>query len=41
MKKIVFLGVINWEVEIGGVTHMSFNPQELVVKMASMGLSLN
>ena len=41
MKKVVLLGVIYWEVEIGGVTHMSFNPQELVVKMASMGLSLN
>ena len=41
MKKIVLLGVTYWEVKIGGVTHMSFNPQELVVKMASMGLSLN
>jgi hypothetical protein len=41
MKKIVLLGVTYWEVEIGGVTHMSFNPQELVVKMATMGLSLN
>jgi hypothetical protein len=41
MRKIVLLGVIYWEVEIGGVTHMSFNPQELVVKMATMGLSLN
>jgi hypothetical protein len=41
MKKIVLLGVIYWEVEIGGVTHMSFNPQELVIKMATMGLSLN
>jgi hypothetical protein len=41
MKKIVLLGVIYWEVEIGGVTHMSFNPKELVVKMATMGLSLN
>jgi hypothetical protein len=41
MRKIVLLGVIYWEVEIGGVTHMSFNPQELVIKMASMGLSLN
>jgi hypothetical protein len=41
MRKIVLLGVTYWEVEIGGVTHMSFNPQELVVKMATMGLSLN
>jgi hypothetical protein len=41
MKKIVLLGVTYWEVEIGGITHMSFNPQELVVKMATMGLSLN
>jgi hypothetical protein len=41
MKKIVLLGVIYWEVEIGGTTHISFNPQELVVKMAQLNLSLN
>lgn len=41
MKKVVLLGVIYYEIEIGGITHLSFNPQELVIKMAQMNLSLN
>ena len=41
MKKVVLLGVIYYEIEIGGTTHLSFDPQELVIKMAQMGLSLN
>lgn len=41
MKKIVLLGVTYYEIEIGGTTHLSFDPQELVIKMVQMGLSLN
>ncbi len=41
MKKIVLLGVTYYEVELKGVSYMSFNPQELVVRMAQANLSLN
>ena len=41
MKKVVLLGVIYYEIVIGGVTHMSFDPQELIIKMAQLNLSLN
>ena len=41
MKKIVLLGVTYYEVVLGGVSYMSFNPQELVVRMAQANLSLN
>ncbi len=41
MTKVVALGVTYYEVTIGGISHMAFNPQELVVKMAQVGLSLN
>ena len=41
MKKVVLLGVTYYEVELKGVSYMSFNPQELVVTMAQANLSLN
>ena len=41
MKKVVLLGVTYYEIEIGGTSHISFDPQELIVKMAKMNLSLN
>lgn len=41
MKKVVALGITYYEVEIGGTSHLAFEPQELIVKMAQMGLSLN
>ena len=41
MKKVVLSGVTYYEIEIGEASHMSFDPQELVVKMAQMNLSLN
>ena len=41
MKKVVALGVTYYEVSLGGVCFMSFNPQELVVRMAQANLSLN
>ena len=41
MKKVVALGVIYYEVKLGGVSFMSFDPQELVVRMAQANLSLN
>lgn len=41
MKKIVLPGIIYYEVELKGVSFMSFNPQELVVRMAQINLSLN
>jgi hypothetical protein len=41
MVKVVKLGVTYYEVNLGGVSYMSFNPQELVIKMAQVNLSLN
>lgn len=41
MTKVISLGVTYYEVTIGGISHMAFDPQELVVKMAQMNLSLN
>ena len=41
MKKVVALGVTYYEVVLGGVSFMSFDPQELVVRMAQANLSLN
>ena len=41
MKKVVLLGITYYEVNLGGVSYMSFNPQELVVRMAQANLSLN
>jgi hypothetical protein len=42
MKKIVVLGVTYYEVELGGgISIQSFNPQELVIRMAQTNLSLN
>ena len=41
MKKVVLPGIIYYEVELKGVSYMSFNPQELVVRMAQANLSLN
>jgi hypothetical protein len=41
MKKIVLPGITYYEVSLGGVCYMSFNPQELVVRMAQANLSLN
>ena len=42
MKKVVALGVTYYEVNLGGgVSIQSFDPQELVVRMAAMNLSLN
>jgi hypothetical protein len=42
MKKIVVLGVTYYEVDLGGgVSIQSFDPQELVIRMAQTNLSLN
>jgi hypothetical protein len=41
MKKVVALGVTYYEVNLGGVSLMSFDPQELIVRMAQANLSLN
>jgi hypothetical protein len=42
MKKIVVLGVTYYEVELGGgISIQSFDPQELVIRMAQTNLSLN
>ena len=41
MKKVVLLGVTYYEVNLGGVSFISFSPQELVVRMAQANLSLN
>jgi hypothetical protein len=41
MKKVVALGVTYYEVNLGGVSLISFDPQELVVRMAQANLSLN
>lgn len=41
MKKVVLPGITYYEVVLGGVCYMSFNPQELIVRMAQANLSLN
>ena len=41
MKKVVALGVTYYEVQLGGVSLMAFNPQELIVRMAQANISLN
>ena len=42
MKKVVALGVTYYEVNLGGgISIQSFDPQELVVRMAQANLSLN
>lgn len=41
MNKVVVLGVTYWEVDLGFTSLVAFDPQELVVRMASMNLSLN
>ena len=41
MTKVVLLGVTYYEVNLGGVSYMAFNPHELVVRMAQANLSLN
>jgi hypothetical protein len=42
MKKIVVLGVTYYEVDLGGgISIQSFDPQELVIRMAQTNLSLN
>jgi hypothetical protein len=41
MKKVVALGVTYYEVQLGGVCLISFDPQELVVRMAQANISLN
>ena len=41
MNKVVVLGVTYYEVDLGFTSLVAFEPQELVVRMASMNLSLN
>jgi hypothetical protein len=42
MTKVVVLGVTYYEVNLGkGISIQAFEPQELVDRMAAMGLSLN
>jgi hypothetical protein len=41
MTKVVKEGVIFYEVEMGGTTFLAFDPQELIVRMAQINLSLN
>jgi len=40
MTKVVLLGVTYYEVNLGGVSFMSFDPQELVVRMAKNHMEL-
>ena len=41
MVKVVKLGITYYEVNLGGVSFMAFDPQELIVRMAVINLSLN
>ncbi len=41
MKKVVVLGVTYYEVDLGFTSIISFDPQEVVVRMAQANLSLN
>jgi hypothetical protein len=41
MVKVVSLGITYYEVNLGNISLIAFEPQELVVRMANMNLSLN
>lgn len=41
MVKVVKLGVTYYEVNLGGVSFIAFDPQELIIRMAQENLSLN
>ena len=42
MIKVVLLGVTYYEVNLGGgISIQSFDPQELIIRMAQTNLSLN
>ena len=42
MKKVVVLGVTYYEVDLGGgISIKSLDPQELIIRMAQINLSLN
>lgn len=41
MKKVILPGITYYEVAIGRVAHVSFNPQDLIIRMALYGISLN
>ena len=41
MTKVVLEDVTFYQIDLGYTSIFSFNPQELVVRMATMNLSLN
>lgn len=42
MEKTVALGgLVYYSVTLRGITHMSFDPQDLIVLMAQQGMGLN
>ena len=41
MKKVETFGVIYYEINLGDISIFSFDSQELIVRMATMNLSLN
>ena len=41
MKKVILPGITYYEIGLGRVAHIAFNPQELIIKMAQYGFSLN
>lgn len=42
MEKTVALGgLVYYSITLRGITHMAFDPQELIVLMAQQGMGLN
>ena len=41
MEKVEVLGILYYQVDLGFMSLVAFEPQELVIRMANMNLSLN
>lgn len=41
MEKIVSSGLVYYEINLGAISIISFDPQELIQRMISLNLSLN
>jgi hypothetical protein len=41
MKKVVLSGITYYQIDLKGVSFISFDSQELIVRMAQANLSLN
>lgn len=41
MVRVVESGIIYYEIVLGGISLIAFDPQELIIRMAVINLSLN